>query len=110
MHKKIDKLSDLSDSFTGTAELIYGSKFHFLNGEIHREDGPAIEYFDGNWSWFDHGKMHRVSGPAAKVSESKYEWWLDGKRVTPNEVFDKMNIEQKEKFIWDFDKWLISEK
>ena len=27
-----------------------------LNGKLHREDGPAIEYFDGTKSWYLHGE------------------------------------------------------
>ena len=30
----------------------YGTKSWFLNGELHREDGPAIEYADGSKSWY----------------------------------------------------------
>lgn len=33
-----------------------GSKFWRLNGEYHREDGPAIEYCNGTKHWFLNGK------------------------------------------------------
>ena len=33
-----------------------GSKFWFLNGELHREDGPACEWADGSKAWFLNGK------------------------------------------------------
>lgn len=29
-------------------EVDYDTKFWFFNGKLHREDGPAVEYFDGN--------------------------------------------------------------
>jgi len=29
-----------------------GSKFWYLNGKYHREDGPAVEYPDGEKRWF----------------------------------------------------------
>jgi len=29
-----------------------GTKHWRLNGNIHREDGPAIEYVDGTKKWF----------------------------------------------------------
>tara|TARA_R110000868_G_scaffold75946_3_gene218779 strand:+ start:5587 stop:5778 length:192 start_codon:yes stop_codon:yes gene_type:complete len=32
----------------------YGSKFWYLNGLLHREDGPAIEWFDGGKYWYYH--------------------------------------------------------
>jgi len=34
----------------------YGTKCWFLNGKYHREDGPAIEWADGNKHWFLNGK------------------------------------------------------
>jgi len=32
-----------------------GDKFWFLNDELHREDGPAIEYADGTKLWYLNG-------------------------------------------------------
>ena len=29
-----------------------GDKFWWLNGKIHREDGPAVEYANGTKEWF----------------------------------------------------------
>ena len=34
----------------------YGTKYWFVNGELHREDGPAIECPDGTKSWYLCGK------------------------------------------------------
>jgi hypothetical protein len=31
---------------------IYGTKKWYLNGKRHREDGPAIEYVDGDKQWW----------------------------------------------------------
>ena len=33
-----------------------GNKFWYLNGECHREDGPAVEYADGTKRWYLNGK------------------------------------------------------
>ena len=32
-----------------------GTKCWYLDGKRHREDGPAIEYADGDKSWFLNG-------------------------------------------------------
>ena len=32
-----------------------GTKFWYLNGELHREDGPAVEYEDGTKKWYLNG-------------------------------------------------------
>ena len=38
-------------------------------GELHREDGPAVEWNDGTKEWYRHGKLHRVDGPAIEYSD-----------------------------------------
>jgi len=34
----------------------YGTKRWTLNGQYHREDGPAVEYANGFKYWYYHGK------------------------------------------------------
>jgi hypothetical protein len=34
----------------------YGDEEWYLNGELHREDGPAIKWSDGYKEWYYHGK------------------------------------------------------
>ena len=29
-----------------------GNQFWYLNGNLHREDGPAVEYANGDKQWF----------------------------------------------------------
>ena len=29
-----------------------GNKFWYLNGKLHREDGPAMEWANGSKSWY----------------------------------------------------------
>ena len=36
-----------------------GTKKWFLNGQHHREDGPAVEGADGSKRWYKHGEYHR---------------------------------------------------
>lgn len=40
---------------------------------LHREDGPAIIYSNGDTQWYLDGFRHRLDGPA-KDYESKREW------------------------------------
>ena len=57
-----------------------GAKYWFLNGEYHREDGPAIEWADGTKSWFLNGKLHREDGPASEWADGTKYWYLNDKR------------------------------
>ena len=34
-----------------------GTKYWYLNGKLHREDGPAIEWSSGNKAWYLNGKL-----------------------------------------------------
>ena len=34
-----------------------GSREWYLNDELHREDGPAVEHANGRKSWWLHGKI-----------------------------------------------------
>jgi len=55
-----------------------GSKHWFLNGNYHRVDGPAIEYWDGTKYWYLNGNLHREDGPAYIGSNGSKQWWLNG--------------------------------
>ena len=62
-----------------------GTKFWYLNDNLHREDGPAIEYANGSNFWFLDGKRHREDGPAIELASGRKEWWLNGKEVIEEE-------------------------
>jgi hypothetical protein len=67
-----------------------GSKKWFLNGKYHREDGPAIEYTNGAKYWFLNGKCHREDGPAWEHTNGAKYWFLNGKQLTEAEFNKKM--------------------
>ena len=86
---------------------------YYKNGKIHREDGPAIEWRNGNTHWLLNDRLHRTDGPAIDLVETelectvkkwsingKYhredgpavewgngykEWWIDGEKITEAE-------------------------
>ena len=63
-------------------EYASGSKRWFLNGKRHRVDGPAIEWFDGTKYWFQNNKLHRIDGPACEYADGTKEWFLNGECLT----------------------------
>jgi hypothetical protein len=105
----------------------YGTKFYYLNEKLHREDGPAVEYINGDRSWFLNGKLHResspaielvngskewylngelhrVDGPAVKYSNGNKEWYLKGKRFYSYEGwFQALTPEQQYNYLWNID-------
>ena len=49
----------------------------YSGGTVHRKNGPAVEYSNGNQTWYDHGQLHRKNGPAI-IWEYDIQWWWRG--------------------------------
>ena len=62
-----------------------GDKYWYLNGLFHREDGPAIEWANGSKSWHLNGKCHRVDGPAIEYADGDKYWYLNDIEYTEEE-------------------------
>ena len=45
----------------------YGTKEWRLNGQLHRTDGPAIEWANGTKVWYLHGIRYDPAGPTPVV-------------------------------------------
>lgn len=54
-----------------------GTQTWYLNGELHREDGPAILYIDGSEEWYHHDQKHRVDGPSLTRKNGGQKWSLN---------------------------------
>lgn len=48
-------------------------------GQLHREDGPAVEWYDGAKSWYINDKLHRIDGPAIDWDGTYLNYYFDGK-------------------------------
>ena len=68
----------------------YGT-FWSLNDKFHREDGPAIEFANGNKLWYQNGHIHREDGPAIEWASGNKIWYLNGQRLTEAEFNERMN-------------------
>jgi hypothetical protein len=77
---KIDFIDSVPSHFTGIIEYPNGDKFWYKKGNIHREDGPAIEASNGSKYWFKEGNYHREDGPARIFSDGTKSWYKEGKR------------------------------
>jgi hypothetical protein len=62
-----------------------GAKYWYLNDELHREDGPAVEWANGTKAWYLNHRLHREDGPAIERATGRKEWWLNGQEVTEEE-------------------------
>jgi|SRR5579859_1591816 len=55
----------------------FGSKHYYLNNLLHREDGPALEYANGDKAWYFHGQLHRLDGPAIEYYNGNKVWYVN---------------------------------
>ena len=68
-----------------------GDNFWSLNGKLHREEGPAIEYVNGDNEWYLNGELHREDGPAIENESGTKFWYLNGKELSEKKFNKKMN-------------------
>lgn len=62
--------------------VVHGDRIEYLresDGFRHREDGPAVIWADGRWSWWLNGRLHCQDGPAWYCDGSEI-WFLNGLR------------------------------
>ena len=57
-----------------------GSRYWYQNGQLHRTDGPAVEYSDGLRYWYQNGVRHRTAGPAVEHPDGSRYWYQNGIR------------------------------
>jgi hypothetical protein len=59
-------------------------------GQLHRVDGPAVEYINGNKYWFINGKRHREDGPAIEYGSGYKSWYLNDIRYSEEEFHQEL--------------------
>ena len=62
-----------------------GDKKWYLDGKLHRLDGPAMETAEGSKHWYINGERHRLDGPAIEYADGRKEWWINDKELTEDE-------------------------
>jgi len=59
-----------------------GTKWwHNSQGQIHRDDGPAVEFASGSKSWWKNGELHREDGPAREYADGTKYWHINGEKI-----------------------------
>jgi hypothetical protein len=62
-----------------------GDKSWYINGKCHREDGPAVELIGGYKAWYINGLRHREDGPSIEWEDGNKTWYLNDIRCTEKE-------------------------
>jgi len=60
----------------------FGTKaWYNTQGQLHREDGPAIEFTRGDKYWAINGWWHREDGPAWEGADGTKEWYIKAELI-----------------------------
>jgi len=104
---KLDNFYDLPENYTGIVKYHGGSIEieYYLNGEFHREDGPAIIWYDGSIYYYVNGVRHREDGPAVIWDDGSKYWYINSKDITK-----EVNNWIKENNIPDYRLWNEADK
>ena len=74
-------------------EYTDGTKEWWVNGQLHRIDGPAYEDAYGYKEWRINDKIHRLDGPAIEESDGTKEWYIDSWEIIEiNDFLDLLGI------------------
>ena len=71
----------------------------YINNELHRTDGPAIECADGTRSWWVNGQRHRTDGPAIEWTDGTFGWFLYDEQYTFDEWINLIDASEEERTI-----------
>ena len=71
-------------------ECVNGDKAWHRNGKCHRENGPAVEYANGDKYWYLNNRHHREDGPAVELISGYKSWYLNGKEYTESNYLEEM--------------------
>jgi len=65
-----------------------GTRIWTFNSQLHREDGPACEYANGDKEWWLHDQRHREDGPACEYADGSKIWYQYGQEYTEQEFLN----------------------
>ena len=71
-------------------EYADGTRCWCQNGLRHRENAPAMEYPNGAKHWFYNDRLHRIGGPAVIRPNGVCHWYLHGVRYTSAKYCEKL--------------------
>jgi len=69
-------------------------RWYNTKGDLHREDGPAVENVYGTKIWYINGKKHREDGSAIEWYYGAKDWFLDGEKYTEAQYKQKMRLKK----------------
>jgi len=84
---------------------VFGNKiWRNKKREIHRLDGPAIEFSNGDKHWQQDDKLHRLDGPAVDRANGEKHWYKnDIIYKNKDSFFESLTEKEKEMALFSED-------
>jgi len=60
-------------------------RWYNLEGQLHRGNGPAVEYVNGDKFWYIEDQFHRLDGSAVEFRNGGKFWYVKGYYYTEEE-------------------------
>lgn len=73
------------DRVAYSTESLIGAKRYYLDYYLHRTNGPAVIWENGDREWYLNGKLHRTDGPAIENGCNgtlQNMWYLNGIKLS----------------------------
>lgn len=71
----------------------------YYKGQLHRENGPAVEVSNGGERWLRYGQLHREDGPAIIYADGNKGYYLFNTWYTYNTWKEKVEPLSKKNII-----------
>ena len=78
-------------------ELVNGTRKWYLHGQLHRDSGAAVVWGNGYRAWYLHGKRHCETGPAIEYHDSTIAWYLNDREYSFVEWLDLINCSPEQR-------------
>ena len=63
-----------------------GTRWYYNSaGQLHRDEGPAVECTNGYKRWHINGLRHRIDGAAIECTNGYKRWFIHGVEMTEAE-------------------------
>lgn len=91
-------MSENSKLPNGKMECSWGGTIWFKDKKVHRDNGPAMEFPDGSWTYYSNGRASREDGPAHFCAIAKsIDWCLSGKTYSFDTWCEILRLSNEEK-------------
>ena len=67
-------------------------RYYSKAGQLHRTNGPAVEYPSGRREWYQNDQLHRTDGPAIEWPSGAKSWYINGEHMSKAEFNQRVKL------------------